>query len=139
MRGMINLIRMHRWRLDEKSREIVEYEELVDSFVHQGELLEDELKAEQVAAKDNTMASLTYGEYANSIIQRREKLGSSISQVEQQIQHAKEDLRLIFQELKRYEILKKNQDEAALEKANKLEQSTLDELGIELFRRRDQH
>ncbi|MBT4770417.1 MAG: flagellar FliJ family protein [Rhodospirillaceae bacterium] len=136
---MINLIRMHRWRLDEKSREIVEYEELVDSFVHQGELLEDELKAEQVAAKDNTMASLTYGEYANSIIQRREKLGSSISQVEQQIQHAKEDLRLIFQELKRYEILKKNQDEAALEKANKLEQSTLDELGIELFRRRDQH
>ena len=139
MRGMINLIRMHRWRLDEKSREIVEYEELVDSFVHQGELLEDELKAEQVAAKDNTMASLTYGEYANSIIQRREKLGSSISQVEQQIQHAKEDLRLIFQELKGYEILKKNQDEAALEKANKLEQSTLDELGIELFRRRDQH
>jgi len=139
MRGMINLIRMHRWRLDEKSREIVEYEELVDSFEHQGELLEDELKAEQVAAKENTMASLTYGEYANSIIQRREKLGSSIVQVEQQIQHAKEDLRLIFQELKRYEILKKNQDEAALEKARKLEQSTLDELGIELFRRRDQH
>ncbi len=139
MRGMVNLIRMHRWRLDEKSREIVEYEELVDGFIHQGELLEEELKSEQEAARENTMASLTYGEYANSIIQRREKLTSSITQVEQQIQHAKEDLRLIFQELKRYEILKKNQDEAELEKANKLEQSTLDELGLELFRRRDQH
>lgn len=136
MRGLAGLIRLHRWRLDEKRRGLAELESFADSLEKQAMELEESLKDEQEVASSSVESGCTYGEFARDVIARREKLALSISQVDDQIGEANEELREIFQEVKRYEILHANRLRAAQEREEKISQRILDELGFEIFRRR---
>lgn len=137
MKGLAGLIRLHRWRLDEKRRELADLETFADSLEAQTVALEESLRAEQKVAKSSVESGYTYGDFARDVIDRREKLAVSISKVEDQVAQVNEELREIFQEVKRYEILQANLMRAAREKEEKLEQGMLDELGFEIFRRRE--
>ncbi|MBL6934206.1 MAG: flagellar FliJ family protein [Alphaproteobacteria bacterium] len=136
MKGLLNLIRVHRWRLDEKRRELVELELLAEDLVNQGRQLEINLKDEQALARTDVESGFTYGGYARSVIERREKLADSLDQIGERISTANDEVQELFREVKSYEILQETSERKAEEKEARMEQETLDELGGEVFRRR---
>ena len=136
MKGLPNLIRLHRWRLDEKRRTLVELERLASELDEQERRLGAELAREQVAASASSEARRTYGAYAKSVVERRGKIAESKAEVMTQIEQATAAVHDAFQELKRYEIALEARERAARERAGRLEQAVLDDLGLQVFRRK---
>ena len=136
MKGLPNLIRLHRWRLDEKRRNLAELERLAEELRGQARRLEDELKSEQKTASLSPEGTFAYAAYAKAVIARRAKLAASLTEAKQKIAQAADDVTESFQELKRLEIAQEHREKAARQQAAKFEQTTLDELGVAAHRRK---
>lgn len=132
-----NLIRLHEWQVDEKRRRLGELLRVLDDLENRLKRLEEEVvREQQVAAHDPSGAGFLYGNYAEAVIERREKLKESISRAEAEIARARDDLREAYRDLKKYEIAQRNRDQRAAAEAARKEQIVLDELGIQGYRQR---
>ncbi len=131
-----NLIQIHEWDVDEKRRKLGELLRLLDNLEAQARALEEELAREQKKAEESPEeAGYLYGEYAETVIDRRERIQESIRQMEIAIEEAREELRLAYVELKKYEVAQENRDRRAAIERNRREQAELDTVGLESFRR----
>jgi flagellar FliJ protein len=135
MNGLDGLIRLNKWKLDEKRLALAELERLAERLRDQLSMLERELAAEQKIAAGSIEAGIAYGQYANGVITRRATLGKSLGEVEGQIRLALEDVAEAFRDLKKFDIVKARRDREASEKLKRLQQSQLDEMGLQLHRR----
>lgn len=136
MNELKTLIRLHRWKLDERRRELAELQALADRLAEERRRLEEEVLAEQAAARASGDAAFGYGNYARGVIDRRRRLEESIAQVERQIAAATEEMAEAFQELKRHEIAQEGRDRREMEKLRRRENAMLDEVAITGFARR---
>lgn len=137
MKGLDNLIRLHRWQLNEKRRHLVELERLTQRLAAQIRELEVEIGNEQRVAGSSTEAAMTYGDYARAAIGRREKLDASLAELQSQRVVAKEEVAEAYRELKKYELVKVRNQRLANKRRQRQEQQVLDEVGLNQFRRRD--
>ncbi len=131
-KGLHNLIRLGEWQVDEKRRALGELLTMVGEMETTLRNLEAELISEQAAASAMPVeAGLIYGNYATAAIRRREDINRRIAEVEEKITEAREELRLAYLDLKKYEIAQRQRDERAALELERLEQATLDELGLQ--------
>ncbi len=137
MKGLDSLIRLHRWQLDEKRRHLVELERLSQRLAAQMRELEVEFKNEQQVAGSSAEAAMTYGDYAQAAIGRREKLNASLAGLQSQRIVAKEDVSEAYRELKKYELVKARNQRLANKRRQRQDQQVMDEVGLNLFRRRN--
>jgi len=137
MKGLDNLIRLHRWQLNEKRRHLVELERLTQHLAARIRELEVEIRNEQQVAGSSTEAAITYGDYARAAIGRREKLDASLAELQSQRVVAKEEVAEAYRELKKYELVKVRNQRLANKRRQRQEQQVLDEVGLNQFRRRD--
>jgi flagellar export protein FliJ len=128
-------IRLHKWTVDEAQRQLSELMRLADRLRQDLAYLEAEAVREQAAAAQSLEASMTYGAYAERLIERREKLNRSIAEVEGQIEQAREALKDAFAELKKFELAAEAAEERARRKRDAREQTMLDEVALGIFRR----
>ena len=136
MSALPSLIRLHRWRLEEKRRVLSTLQGLVADLHSQGGQLEAEIVREQAAAAESHEASFTYGPYAAEAIRRRANLAQSIAGLEEQIVVAHDEVSAAFQEAKRFEIALERAEERELRESERREQAVQDEVALNLFRRR---
>lgn len=136
MSDLDSVIRLHRWRLDEKRRALAELKALADRLTGEASRLEQELQEEQDTARASTEAGYTYGNYAVEVIARRRRLADSLAQVEARILEATEEIAAAFQELKRFELAQEGRMRRDHERRKRAEASRLDEIGLDRFRRR---
>lgn len=136
MSSLDTLIKLHRWQLDEQRRRVTEFETLADKLRAEWNRLDEEERNEQAVAGGSREASMTYSEYAKVLIERREKLMSSIRETDEQILKAREVLSGIFEEVKRYETAAANRLLAQHKKLERLIQQDMDEIALEGFRRK---
>jgi flagellar export protein FliJ len=134
----VTLIRLHKWRLDEKRQVLAELERLASRLRQELIDLELEVADEQQVAAASPDAMSAYGPYATAVIARRAKMNQSLAEVEQRMQGALEEVSLAFRELKKYELVHARRHRAAQEQENRQQQAVLDELGLSLFRRQEQ-
>jgi flagellar export protein FliJ len=135
MKPFQSQIRLHKWTVDEAQRQLGELMRLAERLRQDVADLEAEAVREQKAAAESFEASLTYGLYAERVIERREKLHRSIAEVEGQIEQAREALRDAFAELKKFELAAEAAEERAKKKRDAREQTQLDEVALGIFRR----
>ncbi|MBL6945273.1 MAG: flagellar FliJ family protein [Rhodospirillales bacterium] len=129
-----SLIRLHDWEVDEKRRALGELLGAVAALEARARKLEEDLVAEQKAARETpSEAGMYYGNYAEVCIQRRAEFVQAIAEVEKQILEAQEILAEAYRELKKYEVVQANRDAAELAELARREQMWLDELGIQKF------
>ena len=134
MKGLGSLIRLQNWKVDEKRRELGVLEGKRSEFVTQGENLELEMHQEQIVAKRDDMND-QYGLYAGQVIERRAKLSSNIAELDKEIVVIHDQLSILYQELKKFEIsLERRQKEAQIEEQRKT-QIELDEMSINMHKR----
>jgi flagellar export protein FliJ len=132
-----NLIQIHEWEVDEKRRKLGELLRLLDNLEAQARALEEELVREQDIARNSPEeAGFHYGDYAETVIDRRERIRQSIEQMEQAILDSREELREAYVELKKYEVAQENRERRATLERNRREQIQLDEVGLQGFRRK---
>lgn len=132
-----SLIRLHDWQVDEKQRALADLLRVVAALEEQVRQLEESVIEEQKFAADvPEEAGMYYGNFAESVILRREGLAGAIEETEKQILEAREVLREAYRELKKYEVAQEHRDSRELLETNRREQTVLDEMGVQAFARR---
>jgi flagellar protein FliJ len=135
MSTLDSLIRLHRWQLDERRRQLADLEALADKLRDEQTRLSTEQKAEQSVASASPEAATAYGAYARRLVDRRRKLAESLASVEQQIVQARDALSEAYREVKRYEIAAATRATQHGKRVARREQTTLDEVAAESHRR----
>jgi flagellar FliJ protein len=138
VKGLDQLIRLHRWRLDEKRQVLAELERLAARLRQEMADLEREVANEQKIAAASPETMVTYGHYANAVIGRRATLTQSLSEIEGRTRAALDEVAQAFRELKKYELVKSRRDRSAEDKEKRQQQAVLDELGLTLYRRQEE-
>ena len=137
LKNLNTLIRLHKYRVDEKRRSLGELLGKIAILETRGENLEHEIVSEQqTASAAPESVGMFYGAYAKEVVNKRNEILTQISDFEAQITATQEEMRSEYQDLKIFEISQERRDQITALEATKMEQATLDELGLETHRRR---
>jgi len=129
------LVRLHRWTLDEKRQKLAELERFRAKMIMNIESLEAELAREQAAADRSEVTSMSLPAFIKATIDRRRKIENSIAEIDRSIAAARDEITQAFQEFKKYETAHGNHQRREALKQSRREQTAADELGIDLHRR----
>ncbi len=98
--------------------------------------LEADVKNEQRAAAGSIEGTIAFPAFVATALERRKKLRESIANIGLAIEPAREEVRAGFQEVKKYELARDNVTRRKGEEVAKREQRELDELGVDMHRRK---
>jgi chromosome segregation ATPase len=98
-------VRMHKWRLEERTRVVDELERLREKLIAASTQLESEL-----GDPGRGRPALANQGYAQAVGQRRERIAKSLADVEAQMDQARKDVAEAFDELKKYEAALANRE-----------------------------
>jgi len=135
MKAIDGLIRLHRWKLDEKRLKLADLERLVGALREEMRKLEEAVVHEGAVASVSAEASFGYGNYAADAVERRRRLEQSLAEAEEQVRVASEEVAEAFRELKKFDVVKSREVRIAQERTRRREQTALDEIGLTLYRR----
>ena len=136
MSALDSVIRLHRWQLDERRRDLAALEELAAKLVEERAKLDAEDVREQAAASASREAAFGYAAYARTLIDRRRMLERSQAETADRIVAAREALAEAFQEMKRYEIAAASRLRQQQQQEARRQQQVLDGLGTDAHRRK---
>ncbi len=132
------LVRMRKWALDEKQRELGEMLGVLGNLEAEKNALEQAVLAEQkIAAENPELAGFAYGGFASAVIAEREAIEKMIADQEAKIDAFRDEVADAFKELKTAEIAERNRLEAERAEEDKKEQDELDEIGARSATRDD--
>ncbi|MBI1261032.1 MAG: flagellar export protein FliJ [Rhizobiales bacterium] len=136
MRNRESLIRLHKFQVDEKRRQVAELEIMLTEFHSRERELDRHVKAEQERAGISDVAHFAYPMFAKSVMRRRENILQSIEGLERQLEDAKEELAAAFRELKKYELMEDGRKRKVRKEVMRVEQMQIDEVALNIHRRR---
>lgn len=131
------LVRLNDWAVDGKRRFLAEQLRQLDNLEGRLKALEEEMIREREAATAMpTEGGFTYAAYASHALDRKEALKAAIREQIGAVEMAREELRTAYLEFKKYDIAETRR--AALVEAElaKADQAVLDEIGINIHRRK---
>ena len=129
-----SLIRLHRWQVDERRRQLAELEGLAEKLRQEMVRLAEERAAEQTAASASFLARHVYPGYIRRALERQKTLEQSLAEADVQIVQARDALADSFQELKRYEVAAANRERLRMNAAARRERIETDAIAIENYR-----
>lgn len=135
MSALDQLVRLHRWSVDEKRRQIGDLQRLRVKLSEDVARLDAELAAEIEAAREGVELKRALVAYEQVMRARRARLTMSLAEIDKEILRAQDELAESYRELKRYEQALANR--TAREKAarQRKEQIAEDEIALGTFRR----
>ena len=131
------LIRFHKFDLDEKRRYLRELEEQEARIQEAIDAIDQEVQSEQAFSRGESNYAPYYGGYATRTKARREALVDELSKVHETVEEARETVVQAFEELKKYEITKDQQDHRAYLEEERQIQIELDEIGLTTHQRQE--
>lgn len=131
------LVRVNRWKVDEKSRELAKILEDAERLRKIEQHMLAEYEAEKHQADKSIEASMTFGAYIESMHRRRDIIALERARLEKRIEVARDALRIVMGEAKKFEIAAASRAtrERAVLKAKEAE--ALDEAALNGFRRKE--
>lgn len=127
-----SLVRMQSWQVDQRRRALASAEAAMEHVLGMQRALEAELIKEQQIARDNpALAGFHYDNYAETVIQRRERLAQAVAMTQGLVDEARDNLMASFTDLKKYEKAESLAEEREAKELAKKEQEVLDELGTQ--------
>ena len=134
-RGLKALIRLHRYLLDEKRREVADRQAIHRELVADYLGIEQEIVREQALARSDPAAATTYGAYAREVVRRRSELAGNIDTADQAVEAARDETREQFREAKKFELAEEHiaaEEHSEQERKDRIDH---DELAVGLYRR----
>jgi len=138
MSSFDSLLRISRWHLDEKRQKLADLERLAQRLRDDLERLAEGIETEKRIAQQDEEARRTFPAFLKAEQERRRRIEKSIADVQHEIEIAREEVAEAFREFKKYELAKTTQDERLRRQASRREQARMDELGMQLHRRKQE-
>ncbi|MBM3514461.1 MAG: hypothetical protein FJX59_12230 [Alphaproteobacteria bacterium] len=131
------LIRLRKWEVDEKQRALGVLIREEENVLYLRRHVEESLARESAfTAKADPLQRSTFEPFVRRCKMQREALQRALDDVRKRIATAQGELGDAYRRLKTFEITQKARDAAAEAEENRLEQIALDDMGLELYRRR---
>ncbi len=134
MRSRETLIRMQRFLVDEKRRDVAQIEMMIADLEAKQTDLQNQIETEQERAGIFDVTHFAYPTFAKAAMARRDNLMTSIDGLQQQLDAAQEILADAIAELKRLELLDEREDRLRRTEIAHVEQAELNEVGAILNR-----
>jgi flagellar FliJ protein len=129
MKSRDTLIRLKRFHVDEKRRQVAQIEAMIADFERMAGDLDREIAAEQSRAGIDDPGHFAYPTYAKAAMQRRDNLARSADDLRGQLEDARGALAEAFEELKKVEILEERDQHRERAAEGRAEQAELDRIG----------
>jgi flagellar protein FliJ len=129
MKSRKTLIRLKRFHVDEKRRQVAQIEAMIAEFQRMAGDLDREIATEQSRAGIDDPAHFAYPTYAKAAMQRRDNLKRSADDLQTQLEDARGQLAEAFEELTKVEILEERDQKRERAAEGRSEQAELDRIG----------
>jgi flagellar export protein FliJ len=129
MKSRDTLIRLKRFHVDEKRRQVAQIEAMIADFQRMASDLDREIAAEQSRAGIDDPGHFAYPTYAKAAMARRDNLIQSADNLKGQLEDARGQLAEAFEELKKVEILEERDQARERTAEGRAEQAELDRIG----------
>ena len=131
MKSRETLIRLKRFHVDEKRRQVAQIEAMIADFQRMANDLDREIAAEQSRVGIDDPGHFAYPTYAKAAMQRRDNLTQSADNLKGQLEDARAQLAEAFEELKKVEILEERDQNRERASEGKAEQAELYRIGAQ--------
>ncbi len=132
------LIRLRKYRVEEKQKVLAELFRQTELFEGRKRMLLAELEREQTLSEQSgdVNSMVAFAAYAARVYTGIEQLNVQIARMEPRILKAQEEMREAFSEQKKAEIIQEQRDQEEADEIARKENTNLDEIGVEVFRRK---
>ena len=128
MKTRDSLIRLKRFQVDDKRRQLVQIETMVAEFNRMADELDDQIKSEQERVGITDVTHFAYPTFAKAAATRRDNLRNSAHELDDQLQRAQDELSEAIEELKKFEQLEERDQMRERTAAEMAEQEQMDEI-----------
>jgi flagellar FliJ protein len=105
MKSREGLIRLKRFQVDEKRRQVAQIEAMIAEFDRMAKELDDQVVAEQERSGIHDKSHFAYPTFAKAAMQRRDNLVASTGELKDQLRVAQEECAEAVEELQKYEAI----------------------------------
>jgi len=130
------LIRLHKWQLDEKRKELGQHLRFEAALLKRKELLARRYAEEDAVARENPAAAVTFGLFVDWYIKEQRTADGALAETRAKIAQVRDEIYEAFRTLKTYEITQDNRDKREKAELERKMNAILDEIGLTLYRRR---
>jgi flagellar protein FliJ len=132
MKSRETLIRLKKFQVDEKRRRVAQIEAMIADFDRMANDLDREVANEERRAGISDPAHFAYPTYARAARTRKENIVNSANELKGQMDGAKLELEIAFEEMKKVEILQDRELAAERAEETRREQQEMDRIGSRL-------
>ncbi len=129
-----SLIRLKKFQVDEKRRQVSQIETMVNDFVRMASELDQQIEIEQTKTGISDVAHFAYSTFAKAALNRRDNLLASAADMREKLEAAQDALAEALEDLKKVELLDQREHQREAAEQLKIEQSEYDEIGRLRFR-----
>jgi len=132
------LIRLRKWDVEEKQRALAALLRREESILMgiQNLILEKEQEAAFVGQAADVSETFTFSAYLKRWDERKELFDNALIEVRGHIDDARDELAEAYRDLKTFEVTQEQREAAEEKEAQRVETIELDEIGLNLHRRR---
>ena len=138
MKGLPNLIRLHKLKLTEQQKKLNDLQAVSHGFLTEIEALDQSAQNEAANAETNAETAYTLGSYVQASLARRETLRTSLREIEREMGAIRDEVAAAFRELKRYELIAERRHAEETLTRRRKERHAENEVGLSMFRRKNQ-
>ena len=135
MKTRDSLIRLKRFQVDEKRRQLAQIESMIAEFNRMADELDDQIRSEQERVGITDVTHFAYPTFAKAAADRRDNLRNSAHELDDQLQRARDELSEAIEELKKFEQLEERDQQRERTAQEMAEQDLLDEVAARARRR----
>ena len=129
-----SLIRLKKFQVDEKRRQVAQIEMMVNDFVRMAGELDQQIEIEQTKTGISDVAHFAYSTFAKAALARRDNLIASANDMREKLEIAQDGLAEAIEDLKKVELLDQRENQREAVEQLKVEQAEYDEIGRLRFR-----
>lgn len=130
-----SLIRLKKFQVDEKRRQVAQIEMMVADFERMASELDQQIEIEHTKTGISDVAHFAYSTFAKAAQTRRDNLLASANDMKGKLEAAQDGLAEALEDLKKVELLDQREHQREKDEQNKLEQEGYDEVARMRFRR----
>ena len=129
-----SLIRLKKFQVDEKRRQVAQIEMMVRDFERMASELDQQIEIEHAKTGIADITHFAYSTFAKAALARRDNLIASANDMREKLESAQDALAEAIEDLKKVELLDQREHQREAVEQLKVEQSEYDEIGRLRFR-----
>jgi flagellar protein FliJ len=130
-----SLIRLKKFQVDEKRRQVAQIEMMVADFERMASELDQQIEIEHTKTGISDVAHFAYSTFAKAALSRRDNLLASANDMKSKLEAAQDALAEALEDLKKVELLDQREHQRERDEQAKIEQEGYDEIARLRFRR----